>query len=518
MWNLSQWTTVAIVASAATWVSAQISAVEPYIAIVTTEATNMHSGDMRQYYVVAQLPARTAVRVDGEGGGFSRVSYPSGLTGFAAVRDVKDLGDGRVEVIRPTALKAFNMERGFGGSWQNLVPQGQELKPGETLKVIETITRSDGSVAAFVIVPPPSARGYIESSRLRRATAEERAAFLGETPRIAGDTSTREPMDRSPNATPGVVVITPPEEETTDPSPDPGSESTSAISLIDEIVTPGSEPAARTRTPEPAPAAQPAAQPGAVEGQTQVVTETQGVTEQVVGETAVVVPEDEPAAPQAIPQPDEPLEIVVTTPPRPADPTPTQPTTQPPGQTPVPTLPTTDTLEVLFDQVRRQPLMEAELDELASQFRRVRDSLSNSPVDRSLADRIDERLQVLDVMIDLRDRRRELADKRAALDVNRIESERRINEAYSRAGFTFVGQIVPSSIYDGVRLPKLYRVVSVDEAGTRTLAYVRDSERLGLSNKVGRVVGLDGSLSVDPTLGVRMLSATRSSVLRADGN
>lgn len=514
MWNPMPWTLAVVVAAAATWAGAQISPVEPYWAIVTADQTNLHSGDMRQYYAVAKMRSGTPVRVDGEGGGWSRVAYPQGLTGFAPARDVKDLGDGTLEVIRPTALKALNLERGFGGSWQNLVPSGQELKPGDTIKAVETVARTDGSVAAWVIVPPANARGYIESNLLRRATPEEAARLISQAAQPAGSA-----VPAAPDA--GTPAIQPPPASTDEPVvPQPAaqvpSQPSEAISLIDEIVVPGSEPAGTQTQPVTAPA-----QPVPVQPVT-VPTIDPAVTEQVMGQTEVVssdpvpneaINQDEqpsvaPTAPVAVDASEQsvsvvPMEVI-------------QGSTGQGFDQAVPTTPTPESLETLFDQVRRQPLMEAELDELAAQFRRVRDGLSDSAIDRSLADRIDERLKVLDVMIDLRDRRAELADRQAALSASRVDVERRIADANARAGFTFVGQIVPSAVYDGVRLPKLYRVVSVDEYSSRTLAYVTDSEALELAQKVGRVVGLDGSIRIDPNLGVRVLTATRASVLRPD--
>jgi hypothetical protein len=512
MWNPMPWTLAVVVAAAATWAGAQISPVEPYWAIVTADQTNLHSGDMRQYYAVAKVRSGTPVRVDGEGGGWSRVAYPQGLTGFAPARDVKDLGDGTLEVIRPTALKALNLERGFGGSWQNLVPSGQELKPGDTIKAVETVARTDGSVAAWVIVPPANARGYIESNLLRRATPEEAARLIGQAGQPAGVAVPATPdavtpaIQPPPASTDELVVPVPAQPDGQTPTAP-----AEAISLIDEIVVPGSDPAGTQTQPVTAPApVQPVAAPtidpavtDQVMGQTEVVTPDPGFTEPLNqdGQPAVdiSVPADASEQPVSV----VPMEVV-------------QGSTGQGFDQVVPSTPTPESLETLFDQVRRQPLMEAELDELASQFRRVRDGLSDSAIDRSLADRIDERLKVLDVMIDLRDRRAELADRQAALSASRVDVERRIADANARAGFTFVGQIVPSAVYDGVRLPKLYRVVSVDEYSSRTLAYVSDSEILELAQKVGRVVGLDGSIRIDPNLGVRVLTATRASVLRPD--
>ncbi len=93
--------------------------------------------------------------------------------------------------------------------------------------------------------------------------------------------------------------------------------------------------------------------------------------------------------------------------------------------------------------------------------------------------------------------------------------------------FKVIGRLLPSTVYDGERLPKLYRIVSPEPGAARTLAYIMPQPGLDLDAKLGRIVGVAGDSKMDdpsrPTLSRRnawkcsrsrrMVRAARSSVL-----
>ncbi len=478
---------LALVACVCSWAGAQINRVEPYFAVVTVDQTSLHAGDMPLYYAVARLDAGAVLRVDGTGAGWSRVSYPAGISAYATAREVKDLGDGKLEITRTTPLKAANADRGFGGSWQNLLPAGAELEPGAVLSYSEPVKRSDGAIAAYTVTPPESARAYVESSLLRKATNAEVERFLKANGQAVPAQAQPAPINPPTQNEPIVPAVepTPPAEE--------------VISLIDDMQVTGepAQPSTPVGTPEVAPIAT-----DPVESTTTVVTDAEVVMPPVDNDPIEVLPSDQPAdSPPAVSAPD-PAETAAEV---------------ARLNTMIDTSLDVEALEASFASVRTQPLMEAELGELRNQFQRVRDGLSTTPGDLAIASRIDQRLAVLDVMIDLRDRRRELAAQRTSIESTTVEIQRRIEASASRAVYSVVGQLVPSTIYDGLRLPKLYRIVSMDHTGTRTIAYVADREDLQLSEKVGRVVGFTGSIGLDPTLGVRLVNTNNASVLLPGG-
>ncbi len=495
--------------------SAQISSVEPYWAVVTVDATTLHAGDMPLYYAVARVNAGQVLRVDGAGGGWARVAYPRGVTGFADPRNVRTVSETSLEVTRPTPLKAANLERGFGGSWQNLLAESDVLTAGDTLTYTDTVKRSDGTVAAYVVIPPPTARAYVEASLLRRATEAEIAAHTSPNqPPQEPEATQAEPAQPETAPAGAEAAAGAPADAATPAQPE-------VISLLDEmaIASPDAPAAAETTAAAPADAA-PARAPERVRDAERVVTDTE-VTVPAVdnppirvvpAETTEATPSEAAGEVAAATGAQAALEGGVV----PAQ-TDGNAATQEQLETMIDAGLDIQALESSFDQVRRQPLMQAELGELRDQFQRVRNSLTTMPADVALAQRIDQRLAVLDVMIDLRDRQRELAERRAQLDSTTVTLRQQIENAEARATFTVVGRLVPSVIYDGQRLPKLYRVVSIDQVGTRTIAYVADDEDLELAQKVGRVVGMSGPISIDPTLGVRLISSQRAVVLQPGG-
>ncbi len=503
-WNLNASLVVAVwvCSSVVGLAGAQINRVEPYYAVVTVDQTTLRAGDMPQYYTVAILDAGSMLRVDGAGGGWARVGYPQQATAFAAGRDVKDLGNNTLEVTRPTSLLASSLDRGYGGSWQKLLPQGSELVAGDSLTYTKPVTKGDGSIAAYVISPPTSARAFVESSLIRKATEQEIAEFLADSGLEPEATPTPTNTDEIP--APAAITSQPAVEMTNEPT---GEE---VISLIDEIVIPGSE-----STPEPTSNQM---QPVTTNTPTAPTTE---IVVPVVTDVTDMVTEIVTDAVIDVPPLNDTIEVL------PADSTPGLTTTPKPSadtaerveqlEAMIDSSLDVEHLEAVFTNVRQQSLMAAELGELRDQFQRVRDQLGAQAYDQSTATRIDQRLAVLDVMIDLRDRRRELAAQQSAITVMTTQVERRISAASSRAAYTVVGQLVPSTIYDGLRLPMLYRIVSVDQTGTRTIAYVSDTEQLGLAQKVGRVVGFTGTIGIDPTLGVRLVKTNNVSVLQPGG-
>ena len=78
------------------------------------------------------------------------------------------------------------------------------------------------------------------------------------------------------------------------------------------------------------------------------------------------------------------------------------------------------------------------------------------------------------------------------------------------AKYDAVGQLLASSVYDGVSLPRLYRLVT---PGWQTSAYVRPTSAIAPMATLGRVVGAVGTWRYDPALKLRVLEATRLDVL-----
>jgi len=77
-----------------------------------------------------------------------------------------------------------------------------------------------------------------------------------------------------------------------------------------------------------------------------------------------------------------------------------------------------------------------------------------------------------------------------------------------------VGRLAPSAVYNGDRLPLMYRVQSVDPlTGPRTIGYVRPQEGQRLDGSLGQIVGIIGSTTDDDALSLRIIRPERVDVL-----
>lgn len=156
-------------------------------------------------------------------------------------------------------------------------------------------------------------------------------------------------------------------------------------------------------------------------------------------------------------------------------------------------------LEASFEAARGLPPAELDsaLDELLAEFSRTRAEAGD---DERLAAQLDMRIEWLKLRIATRDQRREIA---AALDTATERSralERQVSEWRQGRSFALVGRLVVSTVYNGERLPRMYRVQTVHpvDGAVRTLGYVTPTPEI--EQKLGRVVGVAGEPRFDPQL------------------
>jgi len=85
--------------------------------------------------------------------------------------------------------------------------------------------------------------------------------------------------------------------------------------------------------------------------------------------------------------------------------------------------------------------------------------------------------------------------------------------ASRRVEYDAVGQLVASGVYDGINLPRLFRLVSPT---LRTIAYVRPSSEIDTLNMLGQIVGVNGTSRYDPALKLSVLEADKIETLKAE--
>jgi hypothetical protein len=68
-------------------------------------------------------------------------------------------------------------------------------------------------------------------------------------------------------------------------------------------------------------------------------------------------------------------------------------------------------------------------------------------------------------------------------------------------------------VYDGTRLPKLYRIVSPEPGSARTVGYLKPDPSLDLDGKIGRIIGVVGESRLDEALKATMITPMRVDIV-----
>lgn len=433
------------------------------VVVVTASEAALRSGNAYTFYPVATLKTGQTLKLEGESGGYFRVAYPAGTRAFVKVDDVQaDAAGKTVKLTRPSKLLAANATTGIRASWNSLMER--ELAPGTELAVLEAMKDDAGKVTHYAVAAPAGAVGFVDKSAVRRASAEEAAAFLQSTGQPAGQ-PTGQPTDQAAGgagaSAPAPAVPAP------SPTPPPPGASTGASA--------GSPPIGTLNPPAvpPAPVDAGAANPPPA------------------GRLVPVLPDGQPAR----------VEPPVAPPPAPA----------PAPVAPAPTR--AERILEIFNRVRAQPLMEAEFDEALRQMEGFKASLGDGPVDRRLAQRIDGLMNALRLRKDLRDET--LANDKAVAEIDARKSglSVQIAELEKQRVYNVIGRVVPSVVFDGGGLPRLYRIQSPEPGTARTLGYIADDPKLDLAGKIGLVVGVLGETQFDETLRANMIVPRRVDVV-----
>lgn len=453
-----QITTIALIAVPALFASASVAqevrAIEPAWRVVEGDAVAARSGPDSVYYTVMELSAGRVVRVDGETDAYARVRYPAGATVMVPVDEVRVVGqnaDGstRVELTKASGLRAPSDLLGMSGSWMAVYEPA--LDAGTVLRVDEAIKNDAGDVVGYRVFPvePPVSEGF---ARMYVSNAALRDATRAEIDRHLG---------RVTDAAGG------------EPAREPATET--------EVDTAAEEPAGDPQI-------------GTGIAEEDVRTDTEDAGEPVATEVAQDETEVEP----------EPAPVEVSQGARPGA------NERRPGQ---PLLPAgLEQLEASFEATRKQPADEADqaLDELLAEFQRTRDATDD---DDRLAWQLDQRIEWLKLRIKTRDQRRAIRAALAEADQRAVALEAQVDEWRRGRSYQLVGLLTESSVYNGERLPRMYRVQAVNtiDGSPRTLGYLEPGE--GVDSKVGSVVGIVGQARFDPQLRLMVIRADQVDVM-----
>lgn len=170
-------------------------------------------------------------------------------------------------------------------------------------------------------------------------------------------------------------------------------------------------------------------------------------------------------------------------------------------------------LDEAFKRVQSQSDAEAEIDELIGEMEAALARLDDVPANRNARTGLQQRIQILKIRADWRDKLRAMDERRAAATAAAGTSQQTLQQLQQHRVYTITGKLMTSELYDGTRLPRMLRVQSIGGPTTRTIGYIKPTTELNLDGKIGQTVGVIGNITLDPRTGLRTIDATRVEVL-----
>ena len=160
-----------------------------------------------------------------------------------------------------------------------------------------------------------------------------------------------------------------------------------------------------------------------------------------------------------------------------------------------------DDLEAKYELLRDEPIETAEVVPLRELYL---DLEADAGSDATIARYAAARSEQLAIWAELQERRVRINELRQRAELNSEETEA-VRLALETTGqYAGVGRLVASTIYDGVRLPKLFRLQ--DPSTHRTVAYLRvPRDDLDLPGLLGQIIGVVGAKRYDGSLRLNII-------------
>ncbi len=462
-----------LAAASLSWRPAQAQDADeyPYLAATTADDVDVRCGAHFRYYSFGRLREGDLVQVLGIKAEWARVAtvgpafegffgflrYPTSESGGVVLSadGASALTTGRTDVFAPNLDNKYQPK----SSWKPLVT----LEPNRTLQVLQTFQSRDERVHKVAL--PEDAQGWVKLEQLRRATPTERVAWeaalnTGEPGRPGGSLAAGDA-----GAPP---AATPPE--------DAASQGALAIAGQGEAPAP---PGLEGPRPVPAASDGPLGPidpqgPGSPTGTTGAITAGQAAeptgtlqgdpaaqTEEVPARTVA------PAAPRAAISRLKDLEASYMR-----------------------------LLEQSVEQAETEPLRLMYLD-LARQYQEH----------RAITEYATGRARQLELWSEAQRQKTDLIGLREKADRTAQEAREASWRLEAHGRYVAVGRLDASSVYNGKRLPRLFRLR--DPESGRTVGYLEPDEKLSYTPFLGEVVGIEGDLAYDGKLRLNVIRAQR---------
>ncbi|MCC7407674.1 MAG: hypothetical protein IT442_06355 [Phycisphaeraceae bacterium] len=428
----------------------------PFTGIVTEDNVKARAGAAAAFYAVGDVPRGALVQVVNVISGWSVVQPPTGVTSYISKAYVEARGDGKSGVVTTDEawVKVAGIDKPAHLSYQTHA----YLSKAQTVNIL-------GEEGDFYrITPPENAHVFLPPGAVRRATQAELSM-------------PEAPAPEKPAPTPVVVHPAP----TPDPAPKPAA----------PAEPPATANAPVTSEPEPAPAKVQAPAPTTAPA--------------VVPSPAEVTP---PPKTSEAPKPAAPVAAA----PAPA------PATTPAAtsQWPKAISPQLAAAEAKLREAWDLPVEQQPIDALLAAYEPlVRDPNIPLPDRRIAASRVNllqRNAQIAKTLSGMTS----LSNKIEGRGAQSILGEFKPQDAQGYQlppQYSVVGRLLASSVYDGMSLPRLLRLV--DPATGRTVAYVDPKLVEGAAYTLGQVVGIVGEVRFDPTLRLNLIDVQKLDVLEA---
>lgn len=479
---------IAVVAGVCTTLTAAANDGKAYVAVVTGDKVYARSGAANSYYPIGQVNSGDLVLVTDEKFNWARVVttgptftadrffgyiiYASTQSGrFRLSEDGKSgITLGHADVLAPNFNTRFNPN----DSWKPLI----RLEPGTDVQVLETLSTANNTVHKIVL--PGNAEVWISMAFLRRADEAEvgqwrawERSLEGQGQQKAGaeQAAGEDLQERSDEQQQEQAVA-----ET--PAADEGEGDAGEAVEIEQQVTQDQEDAEPDELIEQAviEEAEAVEQPAEVSAE-EAITPSLGNVQPEGGEEAEGADSDGDGQERPLTERLSELSL--------------------------------DDLEEAYRQLRADELEEAEIEPLREMYLRFAERVEGS--DRSGAAFARSRAEQLELLGEIQQRRVELQQirARARISAERAEAARLATEA--GGDYIAVGRLSSSTIYDGRRLPRMFRL---QDPGTgRTVAYVEAGEDDGISQMLGQLIGVVGEKRYDGALRLNILKPRRVDIL-----
>lgn len=445
--------------------------------VPNADGVAIRCGASSVHNVVTTVGRTSVLRAVLEQDGYIRVAYPSGTYAVVPMDEAELKGGNTVTLTRRSRLKAYSkndpvMEECWHALMEDFILPGDAAA---NFRYVGPINNRAGKQEGFVIEAPAGASGWVLAADVRNATPEEM--------RRAGGGAVPKPSVPAPSgATSPTTTTTPPPPAPAGGQPavpvsaTPGNTTGATGQPVEPAATPNSGGVPSGTTPTGAPAPTGTAPP----------TMTMPMPEQ--GNQPAATP-TEPIKPKA-PPPPSPAELRAKK---------------------------MKQLDQSFDALNREPIESAEFEPLIAEYEKLRMELGDSGADDRMRSYAGTRVDLLKMRIEHQNTSRAIKELESKAKVSAEDIAERIKKLAKGREYQVVGRMMASVLYDGKRLPLLYRVVSIDTNVSRTVAYLSPAEGQSLDSYLGAIVGVNGEGTSDPGARVRVITPGQIDILQAAG-